>query len=89
MENNLYLLLVLVAGVLGLLYSFIKTSWINKQDEGNERMQQIGKNIADGAMAFIAAEYRVLSIFVGIVAVILAFAANNQNDSILISNANK
>ena len=48
-------------------------------------MQQIGKNIADGAMAFIAAEYRVLSIFVGIVAVILAFAANNQNDSILIS----
>ena len=85
MENNLCLLLVLASGLIGLLYSFIKTSWINKQDEGNERMKQIGKNISDGAMAFISAEYRVLSIFVGVVAVLLAVAANNQNDSVLIS----
>ena len=85
MENNINLLLVLSSGLVGLLYAFLKTSWINKQDEGNERMQKIGKNIADGAMAFISAEYKVLSVFVGIVAVLLAIAAKNQNDSVLIT----
>ena len=85
MENNINLLLVLGSGLIGLLYAFVKTSWINKQDEGNARMQKIGKNIADGAMAFLSAEYKVLSVFVGIVAVLLAFAAKNKNDSVLIS----
>jgi len=84
-ENNINLLLVLSSGLVGLLYAFLKTSWINKQDEGNERMQKIGKNIADGAMAFISAEYKVLSVFVGIVAILLAIAAKNQNDSVLIT----
>ena len=79
MENNVNLLLVLSSGLIGLLFAFMKTSWINRQEEGNERMQKIGKNIADGAMAFISAEYKVLSVFVGIVAALLAFAAKNQN----------
>jgi len=81
--NNLYY--VLGAGVLAMLYAFWKTSWINNQDEGTDRMKQIGASIADGAMAFLKAEYRVLAIFVVIVACLLAFAANNQGDSWLVS----
>ena len=81
--DNLYY--VMVAGILAMLFAFWKTSWINSQDEGSDRMKQIGANIADGAMAFLKAEYRVLTIFVIIVAVLLAFAANNTGDSLLIS----
>ena len=81
--NNLYY--VLGAGVLAMLFAFWKTGWINDQDEGTDRMKQIGASIADGAMAFLKAEYRVLAIFVVIVACLLAFAANNQGDSWLVS----
>ena len=81
--NNLYY--VLIAGVAAMLFSFWKTQWINNQDEGSERMKKIGKSIADGAMAFLKAEYRILSIFVLVVAVLLAVAASSQGDSMLIS----
>ena len=81
--NNLYY--VIIAGVVAMLYAFWKTSWINSQDEGSDRMKQIGESIADGAMAFLKAEYRVLIIFVVIVGCLLAFAANNQGDSWLVS----
>ena len=81
--NNLYY--VIGAGVVAMLYAFWKTSWINSQDEGSDRMKQIGASIADGAMAFLKAEYRVLTIFVIIVGCLLAFAANNQGDSWLVS----
>jgi len=81
--NNLYY--VMGAGVLAMLYAFWKTTWINNQDEGSDRMKKIGSSIADGAMAFLKAEYRVLSIFVVIVAILLAFAANSTGDSLLIS----
>ena len=81
--DNLYY--VLGAGVLAMLYAFWKTNWINRQDEGTDRMKQIGASIADGAMAFLKAEYRVLAIFVVIVACLLAFAANSSGDSWLVS----
>ncbi|MDP6853847.1 MAG: sodium/proton-translocating pyrophosphatase, partial [Candidatus Marinimicrobia bacterium] len=77
--NNLYL--VIGAGVVAMLYSFWKTSWINNQDEGTDRMKQIGTNIADGAMAFLKAEYRILSIFVIAVAVLLSVANSGKADS--------
>ena len=83
MENNL--LLVLCSGVFALVFAFWKTLWINKQDEGSDKMKLIGKNIADGAMAFLKAEYRVLFIFVLIVAILLALAANSTGDSMLVS----
>ena len=63
--NNLYY--VIGAGVLAMVYAFWKTSWINSRDEGSERMKQIGASIADGAMAFLRAEYKVLAVFVIIV----------------------
>jgi K(+)-stimulated pyrophosphate-energized sodium pump len=83
MENNLFY--VLGAGVLAMLFSFWKTKWISNQNEGSDRMKKIGKSIADGAMAFLKAEYRILSIFVIVVAVLLAFAAKSQGDSMLVS----
>jgi len=77
--NNLYL--VIGAGVLAMLYAFWKTRWITAQDEGTARMKQIGASIADGAMSFLKAEYRVLSVFVIAVAVLLAVANSGRDDS--------
>ncbi len=71
-------------GVLALLYTFWRSSWVGKQDPGTERMQRIGKNIADGAMAFLKAEYTVLAPFVLVVAALLAFTADGGTSSILI-----
>ena len=79
-------LLVIGSGVLAMLFAFWKTSWISKQSQGTEKMEQIGKNIAEGAMSFLKAEYRVLTIFVIIVAVILGFAnKGNTSSSALVS----
>ena len=76
---NLYY--VIGAGLLAMLFAFWKTNWINRQDEGSDRMKQIGASIANGAMAFLRAEYRVLSIFVVAVAILLGFANNGRSDS--------
>ena len=67
-----------VFGILGLLYVFIKNVWISKQEVGNEKMARIAKNIADGAMSFLKAEYKILSIFVLAVAVLLFFKGSNE-----------
>ena len=69
MEYAAYL--VPAAGILALIYAFIKTQWINKQDPGDAKMQEIGLAIREGAMAFLATEYKVLAIFVAVVAVLL------------------
>jgi len=70
MDKLIYLVPVL--GVIGLLYTFIKFSWVSKQDAGNPRMQEIAKHIAEGAMAFLKAEWKILSYFVIIAAILLA-----------------
>ncbi len=57
--------------ILALIYAYMKASWVKAQDEGTDRMKMIGGWIADGAMAFLAREYRVLAIFVVAVAVLL------------------
>jgi len=51
MDKLIYL--VPVMGAIGLLYTFIKFAWVSKQDAGNERMQEISRYIAEGAMAFL------------------------------------
>ena len=72
--------------MLAMLYSFWKTSWINKQDQGTEKMERIGSNIADGAMSFLKAEYRVLAVFIVVVAALLGFAnVGNSESSALIA----
>ncbi|WP_437399007.1 sodium-translocating pyrophosphatase [Flagellimonas lutimaris] len=70
-----------VFGVLGLLYVFIKNVWISKQEVGDEKMARIAKNIADGAMSFLKAEYKILSIFVVCVAALLFFKGSNEAGS--------
>lgn len=60
-------------GVLALAFVFLKNTWVSKQEVGNEKMARIAKNIADGAMSFLKAEYKVLAIFVAAVAVLLYF----------------
>ncbi len=74
-----------VFGLIALLYTFWKSSWVSKQDPGNEKMQTIGKNIADGAMAFLKAEYKVLSLFVVAVAIILGISGNTEGSSPLVA----
>ena len=78
--------LIIGAGMLAMLYSFWKTGWINKQDQGTEKMERIGSNIADGAMSFLKAEYRVLAVFIVVVAALLGFAnVGNSESSALIA----
>jgi K(+)-stimulated pyrophosphate-energized sodium pump len=73
--------LIPAAGVLALLFALVKSSWINRQDAGNDTMKEIAGHIQEGAMAFLAREYKVLSIFVIIVAVLLAVGNANQPNS--------
>lgn len=83
MQSIIYL--IPVAGVIALLYTFFKSSWVSKQEIGTEKMERISKHIASGAMAFLKAEYKVLSIFVAVVAVILAFSADPTTSSWMVA----
>lgn len=68
-------------GVLALLFVFWKENWVTKQDVGTEKMANIAKNIADGAMSFLKAEYRMLLLFVIAVAVLLFFKGRGETNS--------
>lgn len=61
MENFLYL--IPVFGLIGLIWMIVQSAWVNKQDAGDEKMGGIAKAIADGAMAFLKAEYKILVIY--------------------------
>jgi len=74
-----------VFGIVALLFTFWKSAWVGKQEVGGEKMERIAKNIADGAMAFLKAEYKVLSIFVIIVAALMAWSGMNDNSSWLVA----
>lgn len=71
----------LAAGVVALLYTAFKSSWVSKQEVGTDRMKSIADSIAKGAMAFLKAEYKVLAGFVAVVAIILALSANPETSS--------
>ncbi len=73
MENLIYA--VPAMGIIGLLYTFVKFMWVSKQDAGTPRMKEISDYIAEGAMAFLKAEWKVLGYFVVIVAILLAVMA--------------
>jgi len=83
MENLIYALPAL--GAAGLLYVFVRSAWINKQDAGTPKMESIAARIAEGAMAFLKAEYRILAIFVAAVAILLGVSANDQSSSPLVA----
>lgn len=83
MQTILYL--IPIAGLIALLYTFIKSSWVSKQEVGTERMGRISESIAAGAMAFLKAEYRVLAIFVVAVAILLGVSANPETSSWMVA----
>ncbi len=86
MDNLIYVIPTM--GIVGLIYTFVKSAWVNKQDAGNEKMKEISTYIADGAMAFLKAEYKILSYFVIIAALLLGimgYSSVNSSWSIAVS----
>ncbi len=83
MNNILYL--VPITGIIALIYVYIKNQWVSSQEVGNAKMAKIAKNIADGAMAFLKAEYKILSIFVILTSILLAVKGVNEGTSWLVA----
>ena len=73
--------LVPAMGVIGLLYTLVKFNWVAKQDPGTDRMKEISTYIAEGAMAFLKAEWKILGYFVVIVALLLGIMASANANS--------
>lgn len=87
MTSSVFILMIVGISVLALVFAFIRSGWIAKQDPGNAQMQKIAKYIAEGALAFLKAEYKVLSIFVVTVAILLALTANSETSHAIIGFA--
>ena len=73
LQNNLIYSIPLL-GLIGILVMAVKSAWVNKQDAGDANMQELAGYIADGAMAFLKAEWKVLSIFAVFAAALLAYS---------------
>ncbi|MEP0366964.1 MAG: sodium-translocating pyrophosphatase [Cyclobacteriaceae bacterium] len=69
MTNIIYLVPALA--LVGILTMIIKSKWVNKQDAGDQKMQDLANHIREGALAFLSAEYRVLAIFVVLAGILL------------------
>ncbi|MCR4416165.1 MAG: sodium-translocating pyrophosphatase [Ignavibacteria bacterium] len=83
MDSLIYILPILA--LLGLLFAYLKSRWIIKQDAGDSTMQEIASYIQEGAMAFLKREYRVLIFFALVVAILLAISgASEENSSPLV-----
>lgn len=86
MDNLFYA--VPAMGVIGLLYTLVKFNWVSKQDAGEQKMKDISNHIAEGAMAFLKAEWKILFYFVVLVGILLAFmSTSNPNSNWLIAVA--
>ena len=72
--NSYLIYLAPALGILGLVVMAFKSAWVSKQDAGDAKMQELSGYIADGAMAFLKAEWKVLSIFVFFTAALLAYS---------------
>jgi len=82
---NELLYLIPGSGVIALLFVYLKNNWVASKDVGSEKMERIAKNIADGAMAFLRAEYKILSVFVLITAILLGFKGESEGSSYLVA----
>ncbi len=79
MNNIIYLIPAM--GVIAIIVMMIKSAWVSKQDAGDVKMQELAKYIADGSMAFLKAEWKVLSYFAVITALLLAYSGTLVEDS--------
>jgi K(+)-stimulated pyrophosphate-energized sodium pump len=73
MNTNNLLYIALGSGLLALVFAWWRTQWIYRQDPGTARMQEIGAAVREGAMAFLKREYKVLAVFIIVVAALLAY----------------
>ncbi len=73
MNNVIYVVPLL--GLLGLAVMAVKSAWVKKQDAGDEKMQSLADHIREGALAFLKAEYRILTIFVVIAGILLGIVS--------------
>jgi K(+)-stimulated pyrophosphate-energized sodium pump len=79
---NTYLIyLIPVFGLVGILFMAIKSAWVTKQDAGSGDMTELAGYIADGAMAFLRAEWKILGYFVGLTAILLAWSGYSVENS--------
>jgi len=83
MGSNL-IYIIPIFGAVALLFTFWKSAWVSKQEVGTPKMARIAENIADGAMAFLKAEYKVLAIFVVVVAALMVWSGTNAGSSPLV-----
>lgn len=81
MSIEMMLYLIPAAGLLALIYAYFKARQVNAADPGTKKMIEIGGYIREGAMAFLGREYRVLAIFVAVVAILLAVANGCMSNS--------
>jgi K(+)-stimulated pyrophosphate-energized sodium pump len=72
MENLVYV--IPVFGIIGLIAMYMKANWVSKQDAGDANMAELAGYIANGAMAFLRAEWKILSYFVVIASILLAWS---------------
>jgi K(+)-stimulated pyrophosphate-energized sodium pump len=79
MANCIYLIPVL--GIVGLLFMYLKANWVSRQDAGDSNMQELAGYIAAGAMAFLRAEWKMLSYFVVIAGALLAWSGTQVETS--------
>ena len=75
---NQIVYLVPAFGIVGLLYTAWKFNWVSKQDAGNEKMQELAGYIADGAIAFLKAEWKILTYFAIPTAILLAWLGSQE-----------
>ena len=78
---NSYVYLVPAMGIIGLLYTLFKFNWVGRQDAGTDRMKEISTYIAEGAMAFLRAEWKILAYFVIIVGILLGYMGYSSAES--------
>jgi K(+)-stimulated pyrophosphate-energized sodium pump len=79
--NELLIYSIPAMGVVGLIFMAIKSAWVTKQDAGDAKMQELAGFIAKGAMAFLRAEWKVLSYFVVIAGILLAWSGTTVETS--------
>ena len=72
---------VLGAGALALAFALYRATWVKKQDDGTDKMRTIAGHISEGALAFLTREYKVLAVFVVVVAVLLGWSNASMADS--------
>ncbi|MGB0880572.1 MAG: sodium/proton-translocating pyrophosphatase, partial [Polaribacter sp.] len=69
--KSMMIYMPIALAVLGLIYMWVKQSWVMKQDAGDGKMKEISDHIYEGALAFLSAEYKLLTVFVFIVSILL------------------